>query len=149
MEIHSLRLVITDSDLVPLAARLAKEAEGVENLVAKFTPEGVVVTGQYPTPFGFTVGFETLWELSAAGPEIHARLAQLNMAGVPAGWLRGALLKMVRDTVEDVPGVSIVDERVVIRIAETTKEMGMVIDVTFTAVRMEQGRCTIEAGREA
>ena len=109
MEIQFLRLHLSDRDLEPLAARLAKQADGIDELAIRLTPEGVVIHGQYPTPFGFKVSFDTLWEVKADGPVIHARLTSLKMAGVTASLLRGALMKMVRDAVEGIPGLSVAD----------------------------------------
>src|SRR4051812_46249167 len=100
MEIQSLRLFITDADLAPLVAEVAAGQEGIEGLRAHLTPEGVQVEGQYATGFGFKVPFETLWQLSPAGPGLEVRLAAIRVGGMPANMLRGVLLRMIRDAVE-------------------------------------------------
>src|SRR5215475_8511208 len=116
MDIQCLRLHLTDLDLRPIATRLAAQADGIDDLTVHLTPDGLAAAGKYPTPFGFKVAFDTLWELSADGPEIRARLVSLKVAGVTAGLLRGALMKMVRDAVEGLLGVAVVEDAVIIRV---------------------------------
>src|SRR5215468_473529 len=99
MEIQSLKLFLTQAEVNEQARRVLRDTEGVEELEVKLTPEGVVVQGQYAMSV-FKVPFETTWQVSAAGPEVVARLASVRVAGLPAGILRGVLMKMARDSVE-------------------------------------------------
>jgi hypothetical protein len=146
MDIQFLRLHLTDHDLRPVAARLAAQADGIDELSVRLTPDGVAAGGKYPTPFGFKVAFETLWEVTADGPDVRSRLVSLKVAGVTAGLLRGALMKMVRDAVEGLPGVSVVDDSVILRVEEAAKAHGVELRVRWTAIRMKEGECIVEAG---
>jgi len=143
MEIKALELLLTDRDLAPLVAKLSKQADGIEDLTVAFTPEGASVQGKYPTPF-FKVAFETLWQPRAAGPEVHIKLVALKVAGLPASILRGALMKMVRDVVEEQPGISVADDTVIVRVAEMARQHGIELGVNFTEVRMGAGTCVVE-----
>src|SRR4051794_27856687 len=100
MEIQSLKLFLTDADLAALGGQLLAEHDTIEELQLHFTPEGVLLQGQYPTGFGFKVPFETLWQLTPEGPLLRVHLATVKVGGVPAGILRGALLRMARDAIE-------------------------------------------------
>jgi hypothetical protein len=137
-----------DKDLCPLIGELAAQAEDLENLAGRFTPEGIVISGNYRTPFGVRVGFETRWELTAAGPELHARLASLTIASIPATLIRGLLLKMVSDLIEEDPGVELDEKAGILRVhlAEMLRPVGFDLEVHFSQVTLVEGGCTIEAG---
>jgi hypothetical protein len=145
MEIQSLKLFLTDDDLQALAAKAPPPGEPIEDLKARFTPEGVVVTGRYPTPF-FAVAFETTWRLEAAGPEVRAKLADVRVLGLPGNVLGGALMKMVRDAVEGRPGVRVESDSVVVHVGEAARAQGVDLLVRFAAVRLSVGAAVIEAG---
>jgi hypothetical protein len=145
MEIQQLVLRLTDRDLESLASRAARGAEEVQDLKASFTPEGVVVTGKYPTSF-LTVGFETTWSVEASGPELRVTLAGLKVMGVPGGFLRGILLRMARDLVADEPGVRVEESSVVITPSRMAEAQGVPLDVHFTRVALSVGEAVLEAG---
>jgi hypothetical protein len=144
MEIQALKLFVNDADLAELTAKFAPKDEGIEELQARITPEGILLSGKYPTPF-FAVSFETLWQVTAAGPEVRVRLANVRVLGLPATMLSGALMKMVRDNVEGKPGVRVEEDTVVINATETARAEGVSLEVKFTAVRPSVGSLVVEA----
>ena len=144
MDIQSLKLFLTDADLVAIAARALREAENVEGLDVHLTPEGVRVSGQYPTSF-LKVPFETLWQVSAAGAEVHVRLSSVSVAGLPGGMLSGALMKMARDALEGAPGVRVQEDTIVVHVTEAARGRGLELLVRFTSVRLSIGTAVIEA----
>jgi hypothetical protein len=146
MEIQALKLLITDADLAALATRALAGSETIEELQARLTPEGVVLSGKYPTSF-FKVSFETVWRVSATGPEIHVKLETIRVAGLPAKLLRGALMKTVRDKVEGEAGVRVEDDTVIIHVSDAARAHGAEVTVNFTAVRMSIGAAVVEAGQ--
>src|SRR4051812_20159887 len=145
MEIQSLKLLLTDADLAALLAHNPPPGEKIDDLKAHITPEGVVVSGRYPTPF-FPVAFETTWRLSAAGPEVRAKLAEVRVLGLPGAALSGALMKMIADAVEGKPGVRVENDSVVAHVGEALKAIGLGIVVNLCAVRLSVGAAVIEAG---
>lgn len=145
MEIQSLKLFLTDDDLATLLAKYPPPGEAIDELKARFTPEGVIVSGRYPTPF-FPVAFETTWQVVAAGPEVRAKLASVRVLGLPGNVLGGALMKMIRDAVEGKPGVRVENDSVVVHVGEGAKSMGHELKVNFSAVRLSIGAAVIEAG---
>jgi hypothetical protein len=145
MEIHSLKLFVTDADAAALAARALRDHDSIEDLTVRLTPDGVLLQGEYPTSF-FKVSFETVWQVSASGPEVQVRLAAVKVAGLPAGLLRGALMNMIRDAVAGEPGVTVADETIVIHVSEAARAQGVDFRVHFTAVRMSIGTAVLEAG---
>ncbi len=148
MHIRALELHLTGGDLDAILAKAAPAAEGVQDLKAHFSPDGVVVTGKYPTAF-LTVGFETTWAVEAAGPEVRVTLAALKVMGVPGGFLRGVLMKMARDVVADEPGLRVEGDAVIARPADMARAHGIDLEVAFTRVTLSASAAVIEAGPPA
>src|SRR3954452_12931913 len=117
MDIQALRLSVGEDDVNRLLEGHLQATAPVEGLRVRFTPEGMVVEGRYPALF-MKVWFETRWELTPAGSEVHARLASVNVAGVPAGMLRGMLLRTLRDAAAYHPAVQVGDEVVRVDVAQ-------------------------------
>src|SRR5919201_6542579 len=143
MDILGLKLFVTEAEVNDLAKKHFPDG-AVENLRIRVTPEGVVVSGEYPA-LGLRVAFETLWELSASGPELQARLATVKVAGFSAGILKGALLKMARDAVGHEPGLRVQDESVAVNVEEAARARGVPVRVRFTAVRCSIASLVLEA----
>jgi hypothetical protein len=145
MEIQSLRIFIRDEEINEHLPRVVPSDAGVENLRVRLTPAGVVVQGEYPALF-MKVAFETLWEASVAAGQVQARLAQVKVAGLPAGLLRGVLLKVIRDVTAQAPGISVRDESVFVDVGRMLQEQKVPVSVYLTAVRLGEGHAVIEAG---
>src|SRR4051812_18237406 len=145
MRIEALKLTLSDGDINGLLEKHLRDSGPVEELRVRLTPEGVMVQGQYPALF-MKVSFEMLWELSAAGAEVWARLASVTVGGLPAGMLRGVLLKVFRDSAEEQPGVEVGDESIRIHVEQFLRARGVPVQFHFTALRCGSGSLTLEAG---
>ncbi len=55
-------------------------------------------------------------------------------------------MKMVRDAVDDEPGVYVQDETIHVQVVEAARAQGVDLRIHFTAVRMSFGSAVIEAG---
>src|SRR2546421_4213635 len=97
MEIRALELAVSDDDLTrELAEHLPPDAE-VRDLRVRVTPEGVRVSGVYPTVM-LAVTFDTLWAVTVTGGVVEARLEAIQVAGRQTpGPLRAGIWGMVRD----------------------------------------------------
>ena len=146
MEIQALKVSLTDADVAGLAAEHMPPNESIEGLQIRLTPEGVLLQGQYATGFGFKVPFETVWQLTAAGPRIDVKLDTIKVAGLPGGMLRTVLMRMVHDNVENQAGISVEAETIRIDVPAVAKSHGVEVRVNFTAVRMSAGSAVVEAG---
>src|SRR5262245_55698762 len=145
MEIQSLKLFVTEAEVNDQARRVLRDTEGVEELEVKLTPEGVVVQGQYALAL-FRVPFETTWQVTAAGPEVAARLAAVRVAGMPAGILRGVLMKMARDSVEGHPGVRVQEDEVRVNVEEVAAAHRVPLRINLTGVLLSVGAAVVQAG---
>jgi hypothetical protein len=145
MEIHSLKVSLSEQELNELAAEAPPGKSAVENLSVRLTPEGIVVSGAYPIMF-MKVGFETLWQVKGAGSIVEARLANITVSGLPAGKLRGVLIKTLRDLLEREPGVRVTDEAIHVDLSKLTALKRLQLRVHLTGVYCTAGHLIIESG---
>jgi len=93
------------------------------------------------------VPFETRWELATVGGAIRLRLATISVVGVPAGLLRGFLLKSLKETTADEPGVRVCEDAVEIDVEAMAKAKKVTLTANLRAVRCGPEGLVIEAGR--
>lgn len=148
MHIHALKMSVTEQDLNDLVAVLPSGHNNVQNLQVRLTVEGIIVQGEYAALL-MKMGFETLWEVKAAGTIVAARLASVKVAGLPAAMLRSVLLKTLRDLLEREPGVRVVDESIHVDLSKHTAIQKLRLNIHLTAVQCGQGKLVIEAGTAA
>ncbi|MGH7171569.1 MAG: hypothetical protein ACRELG_14935 [Gemmataceae bacterium] len=145
MEIHTLKLSVTEQELNELVSQAPSGKNAVENLRVRLTPEGIVVLGDYPAMF-MKMAFETLWEVKGIGSIVEARLASVKVSGLPAGMLRGVLIKTLRDLLAKEPGVRVTDESIRVDLSTHTALQRLRLRVHLTEVRCTSGNLVIEAG---
>jgi hypothetical protein len=146
MDIQKLQLLVTEDEANRLLSAHLPAGTEVEELTLRLTPEGVVLSGKYPTLL-LRVSFQTVWSLAVlAGGDVEARLASLRVAGLPAGKLAGVLFAAVRDAVADRPGVRIDGEVIRVSPNELLRGEGLPLRVTLTRIICGEGRLTIAAG---
>ena len=146
MEIQALNLVLREEELAELIRDRLQEGEGVENLGFRLTPEGIHLSGEYPTGFGFKVAFETLWELRPEGPLLFLLLSSVKVGGLPADLLRGMLLGSLGDMASAYPGVQLEEERLMVDVPTLARSQGVELVISFTSVEMGPGHIRILAG---
>lgn len=145
MDIHALKLSIAEETINSLIAEHAPKESAIEDLRVSLTPEGIRITGYYPTML-MKMAFETLWEVRGVGSVVEARLASIKVSGLPAGMLRGVLLKTIRDAVENKPGISVEDASIRVDLSQLPATQKLRLRVNLTAVRCDPGQLIIEAG---
>ncbi len=147
MEILTLKLLVSeDSANRLLAARLQEQDVPVEDLAVKFRPEGIVVSGTYPT-FVLKVPFETLLAVTVNGGLILVRFESIKVSGLPAGKLRGLLLKSIQDAAQLTPGIEVRDERVEIDLEQVLEARQVPLRLNLKAIRCSVGSLVLEADR--
>src|SRR5580704_11473400 len=102
MEIHALKLVVTEEGINTLLAEYLPDDFTVEDLSVRIKPEGLHILGVYPTVF-VKVPFETHWEMKIVDGKVHARLMSLQVSGVPGSMFRKLVLEMIQETLEGEP----------------------------------------------
>jgi hypothetical protein len=148
MDIQALRILIREDEINEHLPKVVPPDAAVEKLRIRLTPAGMVVQGEYPALF-MKVAFETLWETSVAAGRVEAKLANIKVAGLPAGLLRGVLLKVISDVTAQAPGVSVRDESVLVDVAQMLQSKQVPVTVYLTGIRLGEGHAIIEAGAPA
>jgi hypothetical protein len=147
MEIHALKLSVTEEELNEIAVELSSSKSAVQNLRLRITPEGIVVRGDYPMMLT-KMAFETLWEVKGFGRTVEARLASVKVSGLPAGMLRAVLMKTLRELLAQEPGVRVGEESISIDLSKHRAIEKLRLRIHLTAVRSTPGNLIIEAGSD-
>jgi hypothetical protein len=145
MEILALRLHITEEDVNALVARHLPDDQPLQDVRARLTPEGVRISGRYPTSF-FAVRFEALWQLAVHEGRLMARLAGLDVGGMPVGMVRGILMDMIADAAAREDGIDVQGEVILINPDQLLTRGGLVGRTNLSAVQYGEGFVLIEAG---
>jgi hypothetical protein len=147
MQIHSLKLSLTEEEINSLVAEFPSRDSAVENLRVRLTSEGIVILGEYPTML-MKMAFETLWQVKALGSGVEVRLASIKVSGLPAKMLRGVLMKTIRDLVAHEPGIRVDDEAIHIDLSRHTAIQRLRLRINLTGVQCSPNGLVIEAGPE-
>jgi len=146
MEIHALKLVLSEEGINALLDAYVPEDASVENLRVRITPEGLHVLGDYPTVFG-KVPFETHWEMRIVAGKVHARLVGLKVSGVPGNLFRAMVLELIQDVLDREPGIVLEEETLLIDVESVARAKKVLLRCNLREVRCEAGRLFLEAGR--
>src|SRR5215210_7957719 len=109
MELHALKLSLTEQDLNDLLRKYLPKDPDIDDLRIKFSAEGIHVTGIYP--FFFPVRFETIWEVGVKTGHATARLASFKAMGVPGNIFKSAVVKIVETLARQENWIRIVGDR--------------------------------------
>ncbi len=143
MEIHALKLLITEKDLNDAAGRHLPDDEEVRQVKIRLAPEGVYVSGVYRMLFN--VAFETLWEPGVAGGKLVARLASFKALGIPMSLLKSMIMSAIKDTIGREQAFEIDEECVRLDVDRLLAAQELPLRTNLTAVRCQAGRLILEA----
>jgi hypothetical protein len=157
MEIQALRLLVTERDLFDLAVRGPFAPRGIKDLHLRVTPEGLLVTGVYPSSF-LEVPFATLWQLGVRDGKLTATLTRLHTGPGPhnvaldflgllgSGSVRGLLMNAIARAAQHEDGVRVEGETVVVDADRLAAKQGLPLRSNFTAVHCGPGSLVLESG---
>jgi hypothetical protein len=146
MEIQSLRVRVSEAEANNQLRRVPARVLPAEDLSIGFSSEGVLIRGRYRV-LVMPVAFETVWQVQAVGGKVQARLHDVRLAGLPAATFRGALLGMLEEQLNSLPGITLVDrETILFDVAAAAAALGLNVRLHLTSVRTEPGAITLEAG---
>ncbi len=143
MEIQALKLSITEQDLAALVPRILALAEHVKDLEIHPVAGGIRITGAYQTLMA--VSFDTLWEMSARGGTVTARLAEFKVSGFGGGWLKTAFLGILKDAAKKHDALQVQGETLTLDLERVLAKQGVHARLNLTALDCEQGRVTIQS----
>ena len=144
MELHALRLSLTEQDLNELLRKyLPKDAE-VEDLRVKLGNQCVHVNGTYP--FFIPVRFETIWDIGVENGHACARLASFKAMGVPGNIFKSAVVKIVEDIAKQESWIRIVGDRFLADLESGCSKYAVLAHLHLKSIVVQPGVLLLEAG---
>lgn len=144
MDIESLRLVATETELNYLMVKLVPEMKNIRDLHLKLLHTGVSVSGTYQTVIG--VPFETLWEVFIQDGKIAARLKGLRTGAFGIGLLKGYVIDAIASATSI---VAVQGETLLFDVDLFLERKGVPLRTNLTAVRYGNGSLLFESNRVA
>ena len=144
MEIHALKLVVTEADLNQLAATGLPKDSPVRNPRVRVEEGRLRVSGDY-LALMLPVPFETVWELSVREMRACVRLAGVRVVGLPADVLRGFILSGFGRLASRESGIRLENGLLIVDVDGLLQQRGIVLRANLKAIRCEPGRVVLEA----
>lgn len=145
MEIQQLRLLVTEADINALVARALANEPQVRDVKVALTPEGIRVSGVYPTAF-MSVRFETLWSVAVEMGKVAAALADLKVVGLPVGLLKPTIMAAVSEALAKEESIQVMGDRIQFDLDKLLHKNGVQGKTNLTRVSCNAGSILIEAG---
>jgi hypothetical protein len=143
MEIQALRALIPEAMLTRIATEALPADVKIKDVRVRLAPEGVHITGTYE--MFFAVPFETLWELSVRDGKILARLANVKVARLGAGMVKGVLLGIMADAARKIDGMQLDGDTLVLDVDRILAGRGYTVRTNLKKVECQAGSLLIES----
>jgi hypothetical protein len=144
MEIHALKLVVTEADLNDLATRSLPKKAPVRNVSVRVEEGRLRISGDYQA-LVVPVPFETLWELSVQEQRACVKLVGVRLVGLSAGVLRGFILSSFGKLASRESGIRLEKDMLVIDVDGLLQQHGVILRTNLKAIRCEAGQVVLEA----
>lgn len=144
MELHALRLSLTEQDLNDLLRKYMPKNVEVEELRIRFGEQSIHVTGIYP--FFFPVRFETIWDIGVESGHASARLASFKAMGVPGNIFKSAVVKVVEDIAKQESWIRIVGDRFLADLELGCSKYAVLAHLHLKSIIVRPGQLMLEAG---
>jgi hypothetical protein len=143
MEIQALRALIPEAMLTRIATEAIPPDVKVKDVRVHLKPEGVLFTGSYQ--MFMAIPFETLWELSVRDGKILARLANVKVAKLGAGMVKGVLLRMLSDAAAKIEGMQFEGDMLTVDVDRIVASHGYSVHTNLKSVQCRDGSLLIES----
>jgi len=144
MELHALRLSLTEQDLNELLRKYIHREVEVEDLRVRLTDQFLHITGVYP--FFIPVRFETAWELGVDNGHIAARLTSIKAMGVPGNIFKSAVVKIIEDIAKKENWIRIVGDRFMADLELGCSKYAVLAHLHLKSITIRPGTLMLEAG---
>lgn len=144
MELHALKLSLSEQDLNDLLRKYLPKDADVEDLRVRLGAQCVHVTGTYS--FFIPVRFETVWEIGVENRHLSARLASFKAMGVPGNIFKSAVVKIVEDIARQESWIRIVGDRFLADLELGCSKYAVIAHLHLKSILVQPGLVTLEAG---
>jgi hypothetical protein len=144
MELHALRLSLTEQDLNELLRKYIPKNVEVEDLRVRLGEQFLHITGVYP--FFIPVRFETIWEIAVEGGHASAKLTSIKAMGVPGNIFKSAVVKIVEDIAKKENWIRIVGDRFLADLELGFSKYAVLAHLHLKSITIRPGTLMLEAG---
>ena len=144
MELHELRLSLTEQDLNDLLRKYMPKDVEIDELRVRLVDQAVHITGVYP--FFIPVRFETIWEVGVEKGHVSGRLASFKAMGVPGNIFKSAVVKIVEDIAKQEHWIRIVGDRFLADLELGCSKYAVVAHLHLRSLQVQSGLLLLEAG---
>lgn len=144
MELHALRLSLTEQDLNELLHKYIPKEVDVEDLRVKLGDQFLHINGVYP--FFIPVRFETIWEIGVESGHATARLISIKAMGVPGNIFKSAVVKIVEDIAKKENWIRIVGDRFMADLELGCSKYAVLTHLHLKSITIRPGTLMLEAG---
>ncbi|MSQ94117.1 MAG: hypothetical protein EXR98_06120 [Gemmataceae bacterium] len=144
MELHALKLSLTEQDLNDILRKYLPKNLDVDDLRVKFSEQGIHVAGIYP--LFFPVRFETIWEIGVEQGHATARLASFKAMGVPGNIFKSAVVKIVENIAKQENWIRIVGDRFLADVELGCSKYAVLAHLHLRSITVKPGSLMVEAG---
>ena len=144
MELHALRLSLTEQDLNDLLRKYMPKNIEIEDLRVRLAEKSIHVGGIYP--FFIPVRFETVWEVGVENGHASARLASFKAMGVPGNIFKSAVVKIVEDIARQEHWIRIVGDRFLADLELGCSKYAVLAHLHLKSIDVHPGQLLLEAG---
>jgi hypothetical protein len=144
MELHALRLSLSEQDLNDLLRKYLPKNLDIDDLRVKLNEQGIHVSGIYP--FFIPVRFETIWEVGVETGHASARLASFKAMGVPGNIFKSAVVKIVEDIAKQENWIRIVGDRFLADMELACSKYAVLAHLHLKSIVVKPGSLMLEAG---
>jgi hypothetical protein len=144
MELHTLRLSVSEQDLNDLLRKYLPKDVEIDELRVRLADHAIHITGVYP--FFIPVRFETAWEVGVENGHVSARLASFKAMGVPGNIFKSAVVKIVEDVARQEHWIRIVGDRFLADLELGCSKYAVVAHLHLRSLQIQAGMLMLEAG---
>jgi hypothetical protein len=144
MELHALRLSLTEQDLNELLRKYLPKDVEVEDVRVRLADRLIHINGIYP--FFIPVRFETVWEVGIESGHVSARLASFKAMGVPGNIFKSAVVKIVEDIARQEQWIRIVGDRFLADLELGCSKYAVLAHLHLKSIDVKAGVLMLEAG---
>lgn len=144
MELHALKLSLTEQDLNDLLRKYLPKDVEIDDLRIKCSERGIHVSGVYP--FFIPVRFDTIWEIGVEAGHATARLASIKAMGVPGNIFKSAVVKIVENIAKKENWIRIVGDRFLADVELGCSKYAVLARLHLKSIVVKPGSLLLEAG---
>jgi hypothetical protein len=143
MEIHALKLSITEADLNQLAREQLSADAPVRNLHISLENGLVRIGGDY-SKLLIPVPFDTSWELSVQDRHVRVWLKDVRVIGLPAGIFRGTIMAGFSRLAARESGIRLDNDTLVVDVDTFLRHRGVLLRTNLKSIRCKPGLIVLE-----